>query len=106
MEHGVAAAEAAAMKRRAAPTKASSPAAETASTATMATAAMPAADFCRQPFRDVFCNRRRARIDQRKRFSALARCRRQHQHRGSRKAQATNNATDQAAPGIWNLDHA
>jgi hypothetical protein len=70
------------------------------------TAAMPAADLSRQPFRDVFSYGRRARIDKRKRLGAPAGCRRQQQHRCNHKAQATDNATDEAAPGIWNLDHA
>jgi hypothetical protein len=115
MEYGAAATEAAAMKHRAASAKApasmeasaamktsaANMAATTEMAATTATA-MPAADLSRQPFRDVFSYGRRARIDKRKRLGALARCRRQHQHRGSRKTQATDNA----APGIWNLDHA
>jgi hypothetical protein len=120
VEYGAAAAEAAAMKHRAAATEAATSAGmetatamETASTSTAAVeaapaaaTAMPAADFSGQPFRDVFSDGRRARIDQRKRLSALARCRRQHKHRRSRKAQATDAATDEAAPAIWNLDHA
>jgi hypothetical protein len=111
MEYSAAAAKAAAVEDRAATTDATASAGvETtaASAANMATASasasaatMPAADFRHQPVRGGFRCRRRARIDQRQRFCALDSCRRQHQHRGSRKAQAT----DEAAPGIWNLGH-
>jgi hypothetical protein len=61
-------------------------------------AAMPA-DFGRESIGSVFRAGRTARIDQRKRLCALARCGRQREHRGSGKAQAT----DKAAAGIWNL---
>jgi hypothetical protein len=71
------------------------------SAATMAATAMPAADFGRQPLGGIFRRGHRARVDQRQRLRALVSCGRQHQHRGSRKAQAT----DEAAPGIWNLHH-
>jgi len=87
--------EAAAMKRRTTAMEAS--AVETSATM----AAMPAADLGRDPAGSVFRRGRTARIDQRKRLGALARCGRQREHRGSRKAQAT----DKAAPGISNLHH-
>jgi len=48
-----------------------------------AVAAMTAVDFGRQPVGGVFRYRRSTRIDQRQRFGALAKCGRQHQHRGS-----------------------
>jgi len=71
-----------------------------AMTATMA--AMTTSDFGRQPVGSVFRRRRRRWIDRRERFRALAGRGRQHQHRGSRKTQTTDNA----APGIRNLHHA
>jgi hypothetical protein len=115
MEYSAAAAKAAAVEDRAATTDATASAsvettasagvettaASAANMATASAATMPAADFRHQPVRGGFRCRRRARIDQRQRFCALDSCRRQHQHRGSRKAQAT----DEAAPGIWNLGH-
>jgi hypothetical protein len=106
MEYSAAAAKAAAVEDRAAATVSTASAGvETTAAANMATStaasAMPAADFSHQPVSDGFRCRRRAWIDQRQRFCALDRCRRQHQHRGSRKAQAT----DEAAPGIWNPSH-
>jgi hypothetical protein len=103
MKHRAAAATSAGMETATAMETASTSAVETASASA---AAMPAADHSGQPVRDVFSDGRRARIDRRKRLSALARCRRQHKHRRSRKAQATDAATDEAAPAIWNLDHA
>jgi hypothetical protein len=110
MKGRAAAAEAAPMKRCPAATEAaavetaataateadSTPAVETAAT----TAAVPVADF-NQPVRGVFRGGHRARIDQRKRLGALAGYGRQREHSGSRKSQAT----DKAAPGIWNLHH-
>ena len=110
------AAKSAAVKRCATAVEASTSAAvETA--AAMTTTAMPAttmtaANFGRQPVGDVLRCRRPARIDQRKRFRALAGDRRQHQGRGSRKAPTTHEvtradqATDKAAPRIWNFHHA
>jgi hypothetical protein len=89
VDHGAASSEAAAMNRRAAGTEA---AVETSA----AMAAMPAADFGRKSAGSIFRCGHHARIDQRKRLRALARCGRQREHRGSRKAQAT----DKAAPGI------
>jgi hypothetical protein len=94
--------ESAAVKRRAT-------AMETAATmeasamkpSTMAATSMSAADLGGQPLRSVFRCGRHARIDQRKRLCALARRGRQREHRGSRKAQAT----DKAAAGSWNLHH-
>jgi hypothetical protein len=76
----------------------------TAMTATMAAAvtAMATSDFGRQPVGSLFRRRRRGWIDRRERFRALAGRGRQHQHRGSRKTQTTDNA----APRIWNLRHA
>jgi hypothetical protein len=108
------AAKSAAVKRRATAVEASTPAAvETAAAmTTMPTTTMTAANFGRQPVGDVLRCRRPARIDQRKRFRALAGDRRQHQGRGSRKAPTTDKvtradqATDQAAPRIWNFHHA
>jgi hypothetical protein len=94
-------AEAAAMEASAAAEAATPAAVEGASTATMAATAMPATDFGRQPVGSVFRRGHSARVDQRQRLRALAGCGRQRQHRGSRKAQAT----DEAAPGIWNLHH-
>src|ERR1700694_699766 len=93
MKHHPATSEAAAMKGRAATVE--PPA------ATMPATPMPAADFGRQPLGGIFRRGHRARVDQRQRLRALVSCGRQHQHRGSRKAQAT----DEAAPGIWNLHH-
>jgi hypothetical protein len=76
-----------------------------AAVGTVTPTAMAAVDFGRQPAGGVFRCGHGTRIDQRQRFCALARCNRQHQHRGSRKAQTTDKATDKAAPGIWNLRH-
>jgi hypothetical protein len=98
--------EAATVKHRAATmeTTAAMEATATVETATtMATAAaVPTLHFGRQSVRDLLRRGHCARIDQRQRFRALAGCRRQHQHRGSRKAQAA----DDAAPGIRNPSHA
>jgi hypothetical protein len=69
--------------------------------AAMSTAAMSAADFSGESVRDVFRCGHSARVDQRQRFRAVAGCGRQQQYRGSREPQAT----DKAAPGIWNLQH-
>src|ERR1700694_5643421 len=90
MKHHPATSEAAAVKGGAAATEAaaSTPAVET-SAATMAATAMPAADFGRQPLGGIFRRGHSARVDQRQRLRALVSCGRQHQHRGSRKAQAT-----------------
>jgi len=110
-------AKSATVKRCATAVEASTPAAvETAAAVpatTMAATAMPttamtAANFGRQPVGDLLRCRRPARIDQRKRFRALAGGRRQHQGRGSRKAPTTDKATraDQATPRIWNFHHA
>src|SRR3984893_8058139 len=115
LKHGAAASEAAAMKgrtataetsaamksRAAAMEAAASTTAMETSAATMAATAMPAADFGRLPLGSIFRRGHSARVDQRQRLRALVSCGRQHQHRGSRKAQAT----DEAAPGIWNLHH-
>jgi hypothetical protein len=110
MEHGTTAVETAAMEtttmEAAAAVKSASAPVKSTSPATMPTTAMTAAaaDFGRQPVRDVCCDRHGAGIDRRKRLCALA-GRRQHQRRGSRKAQRTDEATD-AAPWIWNPRHA
>jgi hypothetical protein len=107
MEYSAAAAKAAAVEDRAATTDApasagvETTAASAANMATASAATMPSANFRHHPVRGGFRCRRRARIDQRQRFCALDRRRRQHQHRGCRKAQAT----DEAAPGLWNLGH-
>jgi hypothetical protein len=76
---------------------------ETAAATMAATAvpAMSATDFGRQPPGSVFRCGRYPRIDQRQRLRALVSCGRQHQHRGSRKTQATDNT----APEICNLHH-
>jgi hypothetical protein len=115
MKHCATTSEAAAMKGRAATAEtsaavkgraaameaaASTTAVET-SAATTAATAMAAADFGRQPLCGIFRRGLRARVDQRQRLRALVSCDRQHQHRGSRKAQAT----DEAAPGICTLHH-
>jgi hypothetical protein len=100
MGHRGAATEAATVNGRAAAMEATATV-ETATT--MATAAaVPAANFGRQPVRDLLRRGHSARIDQRQRFRTLAGCSRRHQHRDSRKAQAA----DEAVPGIPNLDHA
>jgi hypothetical protein len=94
----------AAMEAAASAVKSATTVVATAMTATMAAAvtAMATSDFGRQPVGSVFRRRRRRWIDRRKRLRALAGCGRQHQHRGSRKTQTTDNA----APGIRNLHHA
>jgi hypothetical protein len=114
VEHGAAAVEtttmeaaamksASAMETAASMTSTAVPAAPVPSATMAATAA---ADFGGLPIRDVFCDRHSTGIDQRKRLSALAGCRRQHQRRGGREAERTDKATDNAAPWIWNLHHA
>ena len=94
-------AESAAMKRRAAASEASAAMEASAAETSAAMAAVPTADFGGQPAGSVFRSGHRARIDQRKRLGALARCGRQREHGGSRKAQATG----KAQPGIRNLHH-
>jgi len=94
------------MKAAATVETASTMMAATAMAATVTATAMTSADFARQPIGDMLRCRRRAWIDQRKRFCALVRCGRQHQHRGCRKTQRTRKATAKTAPGICNLDHA
>jgi hypothetical protein len=69
--------------------------------AATSTAAMAAADFSGESVSDVIRCGHSARVGQRQRFGTLAGCGRQQQYRGSRKPQAT----DKAAPGIWNLQH-
>ena len=118
-EYGAATAEATAMNGRTAaaettavkaatPETAAATAAEaTASTATeTATTAAAASDFSRQSVGGVFRGRHGTGIDQRQSLGALARRSREHQYRGSRKAQRTDGAADNAAPRIWNLHHA
>ena len=90
----------AAMEAAASAVKSATTMVATAMTATVT--AMATSDFGRQPVGSVFRRRRRGWIDRRERFRALAGRGRQHQHRGSRKAQTTDNAT----PGIRNLHHA
>jgi len=91
----------AAMEAAASAVKSATTVVAAAMTATMAAmAAMSTSDFGRQPVGSMF--HRQRWIDRRERFGALAGRGRQHQHRGSRKTQTTDNA----APGIRNLHHA
>jgi hypothetical protein len=116
MEYGATASETTTVKDRAATVEpametSTATAVETSTTTAVVTAtasptAMAAADCGRQPVRDGFRRGSSARIDQRQRLCALARHRRQRKDRGGRKAQRTDKATDNAAPGIWNLYHA
>ena len=109
MEHGATASECAAMKDCPAPmggaeanSAMATMAAKASSTTVAAKAAMATtADVGRQSARGGFRRGRSTRIDQRQRFRALAWRNRQHQHRGGRKTEAT----DDAAPGIYHLDH-
>ena len=99
------AAEAAAVKNRAAPPEATATTKATASTATetaaAAMAAMATSDFSRQSVGSVLCGRRRTGIDQRQSLSALARRDREQQNRSRRKTEAAHRA-----PRIQNVQHA
>ena len=66
-------------------------------------AAVPSFDFVAGPSEGgALRGRRSSGIDQRQSLGALARRRREHQYRDSRKAEAMDND----APRIWNLHHA
>jgi hypothetical protein len=105
MKCRAAAAEAAGMNCRAmeasAAMEASTMATSASAVATPATATAMTTHFDGLSAGNMLRRVRRTRIDQRQRFRALADRSRHDQYRASRKRQATDNA----APGIWNLHH-